>query len=170
MNGIRLRSSRRVYDLFQRLAVHALSRRGVITLKPYTGAKRLRKVAVDDVPYPGFGHCLPKGMSHKMNGSLVTLWYRAGLKATKEQIQKAENATKILGIPKTRYTGRLVDVFYHKGTIYALLAGVLERDRDHNRHRRNFRMMNLDDGTLDSAYVSEPTPVKQANQTPSKVV
>jgi hypothetical protein len=157
MNGIRLRNIGRAYDLFSRIADHAKRRRGKIKLIPYTGALKMRDVAVDDVAYPGFGKKLGARSKHALNGSRVTLWYKAAHKPTASQIAKAEYATKTLRIPRQRYTGTLVDVFRHKGTLYTLLAGVLERDREAGKHAVNFRMMNLDDGTLYAAYLEEQT-------------
>lgn len=156
MNGIRLRNSGRVYEMFTRIAAAAKNRRGVIRLMPYAGSK-LRSIEVDDLSYPGFGNRLPAGLSHKLNGSMVTLWYKAQHKATKAQIAKAKYATTVLKIPRNRYTGTLIDVFLHRGTLYCLLAGVLERDREAGKHNVNYRMMNLDDGTVFAAFISEPT-------------
>jgi hypothetical protein len=126
-----------------------------LKLKPYTGAKGFRTVAVDSVPFPGFGHQLPKGVTHKLDGSNVLLSYKAFHKPTQEAIAQAQYATVTLKIDRRRYTGRLIDVFHHKGTLYCLLGGVLERDRGSNRHGYNFRTFNLDDGNLLAAWVEE---------------
>lgn len=154
MSQIRLRNVSRVYDLFRRLEA-ARDRRPSIKLIPYTGAKELKTIGLDTVAYPGFGKRLAPGQTHKMDGSKVTLWYKAMHKPTKEQIDKASYAVDVLKMPRRRYTGTLVDVFESKGTLYCLLAGVLERDREKNRHHMNFRMMNLDDGELYCALVDE---------------
>jgi hypothetical protein len=161
MNSIRLKNKNRVYDLFYRIAEAVKRTAGTrkidntIRLLPYTGAAKLRRIAVDTTAYPGFGHSLNKGESHKLNGSKVTLWYKACHAPTAEQIAKASYAVKTLGIPRQRYTGTLIDVFIHKGTLYSLLGGVLERDREKGKHQFNFRMFNLDDGELYCAVVEE---------------
>lgn len=155
MNGIRLRNRMRVYDLFSRIGATATKKRGVLSLVPYTGCVAKRRVAVDDVEYPGFGQRLPAGVEHARNGSLVTLWYKAMHAPTKRQLAEANLAVKVMGIPRRRYTGRLVDVFRHSnGSLYCLLMDVLERHTQKGAHP--FRMMNLDDGDLYAAFVEEP--------------
>ena len=170
MTGIRLRNRSRVYDLFQRLAAKAKTIRGVIRLLPYTGATTFREVVVDMVPFPGFGKPLPKGKDHQLNGSRVTLWYTACNKPTAEQIKQAQYATQVLHIPRKRYTGTLVDVFLHNGTLYCQMAGVLERDRGTGKHPMNFRHFNLDDGDLFAAYFEDPVLVPQAPKVTKRLV
>jgi len=158
----------RVYDLFYRLLM--AGKRGAFYVKPYTDSKTFRKFALDDVPYPGFGNKLVdsrgKPKTHKKNGSKVTFEeYDACNEPTDEQIAKAHYATEILGIPRKRYTGILIDAFLHKGTLYVLLGGVLERDREGNRHEMNFRMFNLDDGNLKALDINEVGPRRKV---PSK--
>lgn len=154
MSQIRLRNPNRVYDLFQRLA-GARSNRPAVRLYPYTGAGNKKTIGLDTVEYPGFGKRLPTGVTHRLDGSTVTLWYKAAHAPTAEQIKKAEYATKVLKIHRQRYTGKLVDVFLHKGTLYVLLAGVLERDREGGKHHCNFRHFNLEDGQVYVAMIDE---------------
>jgi hypothetical protein len=94
----------------------------------------------------------------------VTLWYHACHPPTADQIAKAERAVKLLKLPKNRYTGRLVDAFIHKGTLYVLLMDVLERDPEKKCKGANYRMMNLDDGNLTTAYIEETTAPKRARR------
>jgi hypothetical protein len=159
---MRLRNRARVYDFFQRMA-NDRDERPAVKLIPYSGASTKRTFGLDSVAYPGFGKRLAPGQTHAMNGSTVTLWYKAAHKPTAEQIKKAEYATKVLKIHRQRYTGKLVDVFLHNGTLYTLLAGVLERDREGGKHQCNFRMFNLEDGDLYVALVDEVAKVRNPN-------
>lgn len=153
-DSIRLRNRSRLYDFGHRLLVAILRARAVGlhvgTFLPYSGAKTLKSVAVDEVAFPGFGNKLVRGVKHQMDGSRVTFWYTAMHKPTQKQIDKARYAIKVLRIPRKRYTGTLIDVFRHRESLYILLGGVLERDRE---DPVNFRMFNLDDGDLFRAYV-----------------
>ena len=162
MSQMRLRNATRVYDFFQRLC-NERDERPAVKLVPYSGAAAKRTFGLDSVAYPGFGKRLAPGQVHKMDGSTVTLWYKAAHKPTAEQIQKASYAVNVLKIHRQRYTGRLVDVFQHKGTLYVLLAGVMERDREGGKHQMNFRHFNLEDGQVYVALVDEVAKVKQAN-------
>jgi hypothetical protein len=157
MNGIRLPNREQVSHCFTLLATHG---KRVMDFIP-TRCKIERYIGLDAVKYPGFGKKLPAGLTHKMDGSKATFWYKAAHKPTQDQIDKAAFAVNVLKIPRRRYTGTLVDVFTNKGTLYALLAGVLERDREQSKSQINYRMFNLDDGDLYAAYIEQvAAPVK----------
>lgn len=148
----------KAYDVFRAVAEKADKRRGVLVIGPKDCALLSKgiRVAVDSVPYPGFGCSLPKGVSHKLDGSQVVIHYEACTRPDARQIAQAQYATKVLGRDRQDYHGTLVDAFFHKDKLYVLLAGVLERDRDDNRHGVNFRMMNLDDGSAEKVEILEP--------------
>jgi hypothetical protein len=127
-------------------------------------------ITLDSVRYPGFGKRLPPGVTHARDGNLVTFWYKACHKATQAQIDAAARAVKVQGIPRQRYTGRLVDVFKHNGSLYALLMDVQERDAIGGKKALNFRMMNLDDGNLYRAFIDAAPAKVSAVKTYTKVL
>lgn len=157
MIGVRLPNAEQVYHCFSGLA--GLGARGRRMSFVPSRCKQARVIVLDSVRYPGFGKRLPAGTTHKRDGALATFWYRACHKPTAAQIAAADRAVRIQGIPRQRYTGRLVDVFKHKGTLYALLMDVQERDTNGTKKALNFRMMNLDDGNLYRAFI-DATPAK----------
>jgi hypothetical protein len=171
MYVVNIKTESRIYDLFSRIQSAIQQRgRGILRMIPYTGCRTIRSVGVDSVAYPGFGKRLPSGTTHKLDGSQCTLWYKAVHKATDEQIEKAKYAVDVLKVSRQRYTGNLVDVFTHKGTLYVLLAGVLERDREDNKHKVNFRLFNLDDGTVYAAYIQEKVQAQAVKAAAPKAV
>jgi hypothetical protein len=156
MKGIRTSSTSHIYEMFTQLALLGRKKRGALTFVPHGGLSTKRTLGVDSVAYPGFGKKLATGATHSMDGSKVVLYYRAAHKPTAAQIAKADYAVNTLKIDRRRYTGTLVDVFISKGTLYLLLAGVLERDREQKtKHQMNFRMMNLEDGEVYKAFIEE---------------
>ncbi len=127
---------------------------GRVRVRPYRGA-RIQNFDLDMVKYPGFGKSLPPGKMHSFTGSEIKLVYKAKNPATKEQIKKAEYATKVLKISREIYRGWLLSVFKYKGKVYLVAWGVLERDRENNRFKRNFRIFNISEGVVKSLEIEE---------------
>ena len=168
---IRLRNPKRLYDFAYRLyfAISNCRKQGkyIATFVPYDGAKKHRSVAVDAVPYPGFGKKLPRGVNHMRTGALLQVTYKCMHEPTEEQKRQAERAVRWQKIPRKRLTGRLVDVFLHKGSLYWLLMDVQERDADRNRKYINYRLLNLDGGDLQMAAIDVTKQVRKT-KSPAK--
>lgn len=45
-----------------------------------------------------------------MDGSTVIAWYRAGGEATPQAIEEARIATEVMGLPRSLYVGKLIDI------------------------------------------------------------
>jgi hypothetical protein len=169
--SIRLPNAQQVYHCFTGLAGLGARGRTMSFTPPRCALPKL--ITLDSVRYPGFGKRLPPGVTHARDGNLVTFWYKACHKATQAQIDAAARAVQVQGIPRQRYTGRLVDVFKHNGSLYALLMDVQERDTSKTKRALNFRMMNLDDGNLYRAFIdaapAKVSAVKQYSKVLAKV-
>lgn len=170
--SVRLPNTEQVYHCFTQLAGLGARGRSMSFVPPRCSTPRT--ITLDSVRYPGFGQRLPAGTSHARDGNLATFWYKACHKPTAAQIAAADRAVRVQGIPRQRYTGRLVDVFKHNGSLYALLMDVQERDHTGAKRALNFRMMNLDDGNLyrafiDAKVVTAPSAVKAYTKTLAKV-
>lgn len=169
--NIRLPNAQQVYHCFTGLAGLGARGRTMTFVPPRCSTPKL--ITMDSTRYPGFGKRLPPGTAHQRDGNLVTFWYKACHKATQAQIDAAARAVKVQGIPRQRYTGRLVDVFKHNGSLYALLMDVQERDAIGGKKALNYRMMNLDDGNLYRAFIdaslAKPSAVKAYTKTLAKI-
>lgn len=169
MKGIRTSNTSHIYEMFTQLALLGTKRRGGLTFVPHAGLATKRTIGLDSVAYPGFGKKLAPGATHSMDGSKVVLYYRAAHKPTAVQIAKADYAVNTLKIDRRRYTGTLVDVFVSRGTLYLLLAGVLERDREQkSKQKMNFRMFNLEDGEVYKAFIEEVAARKLKARKPAR--
>lgn len=171
--SVRLPNTEQVYHCFTQLAGLGARGRSLTFIPPRCSTPRL--ITMDSVRYPGFGKRLPAGTTHARDGNLATFWYKACHKPTQAQIDAAHRAVVVQGIPRNRYTGRLVDVFKHNGTLYALLMDVQERDFTGAKRQTNYRMMNLDDGTLFRAFIdgklaAKPSAVKAYTKVLAKKV
>ena len=145
-----LTNKSRIKSFLSKLA----GKEGRVRVQPYRGA-RIQNFDLDKVKYPGFGNGLANGKMHSFTGSAIKVIYKAKNPPTKEQIKKAEYATKILKINRQQYTGWLLSVFRHKGKLYMIAWAILERDRENNKFKRNFRIFNISEGEVKRLEIEE---------------
>ena len=114
------------------------------------------KVRLDAVP------SMP-GSVHRFDGSTVTVWYKSGAKATERQLREAAVAVELMGMPRERYTGKLLDIKRGKdGSVYFLCGGVLERRDEANNGMPAFRAFNPSKGQVLSMVINTEVAVTQS--------
>lgn len=142
---IALNSPQEAVEFFERLHDEVLR----------TGDRTSMGVKLDSVP------SMP-GAVHKFDGSTVTVWYRSANKPTDRQIREATVAVGMMGIPRDRFTGKLIDARRTKdGSVFFLCGGVLERRDEGNNGMPAFRAFNPSKGQVLSMSINTEVTVTQ---------
>lgn len=121
------------------------------------GTIKLDSVPIDSVTAT---HASRNPLQHAMDGSTVIAWYRAGRPATVRAIEEARNATQVLGLPRSLYVGKLIDIRRNQAdrTIYMKMRTITRNGADGSPQ---FRTLNPSKGTLTELLIN-PTAADMA--------
>lgn len=128
-----------------RLTRHEAAQMFEIWRRELEASPGLRAVEAGQIRLDSVGS--QRGAAHAMDGSLVIVTYEAYRHATERAVREAAVATEMMHMPRSFYTGRLIDILRAADGSVFFRVRTLERI-DETTHQPAFRSFAPSKGTL----------------------